>query len=398
MIVGAGECGARAAFALRENGYGGPVTLLGQENLAPYERPPLSKPRSNGTVPVKEIASQSQWDIAEISLRLNSTVINVDRANSEICLTDGNTLGYDRLLLATGARARKLPLAMTNPVACLRTVSDAQHISDVAVAGAHVAIIGAGLIGLELAAQLRNEDVEVTVIEATSAALGRTVAPPLADVLVQRHKAEGVKFIFCAQVTAIENRKITLKNGSEITADLVVAAIGAVPETDLAERSGLVVQNGIVVNAELETSDKSIFAAGDCCNFPSSHTGDKIRLESWRNAVEQGVHAAANMLGAAKEYKKTPWFWSDQYDLTLQAAGVSQPGQTYLRRELETKAVILFQLGQDGKLFSASGLGPTGSVAKEIRIAELMMERGIQPDPSALVDAQINLKTLLRSS
>ncbi|PHR89038.1 MAG: ferredoxin reductase, partial [Blastopirellula sp.] len=223
-------------------------------------------------------------------------------------------------------------------------------------------------------------------------------APPLADVLVQRHKAEGVKFIFCAQVTAIENRKITLKNGSEITADLVVAAIGAVPETDLAERSGLVVQNGIVVNAELETSDKSIFAAGDCCNFPSSHTGDKIRLESWRNAVEQGVHAAANMLGAAKEYKKTPWFWSDQYDLTLQAAGVSQPGQTYLRRELETKAVILFQLGQDGKLFSASGLGPTGSVAKEIRIAELMMERGIQPDPSALVDAQINLKTLLRSS
>ncbi len=397
VIVGAGECGARAAFALRENGYSGPVDVLGEEEHRPYERPPLSKGRPGGAVPLKEIATQAQWDSAEISLSLGTKVTEVDRADRVVHLADGRLMNYDKLLFATGARARRLPLATTVPVATLRTMSDAQHISSIAVPGSRVAIIGAGLIGLELAARLRAGDVDVTIIEVSSAALGRAVPPELAARLVQRHRDEGVRFEFDAEITAITDGTITLLDGSQITADLTVAAIGAEPETGLAEQAGLEVRNGITVNVTLATSDQNIFAAGDCCNFPSPRTGAPVRLESWRNALDQGEHAAANMLGAAREYQKTPWFWSEQYDLTLQVAGLPQPGRPFVRRQPGSGATLLFQLDDDGRLVSASGLGPSGSVAKEIRIAELLIERGTRPDPRLLADTQSNLKNLLRT-
>ncbi|MBZ9992116.1 FAD-dependent oxidoreductase [Mesorhizobium sp. BH1-1-5] len=402
VIVGAGECGGRAALALRDLGFEGPVTLVGDEPHPPYERPPLSKEAMTGEAPaIKAIASDELF--AERSIRHIHSVraVAIDRAAHLVRLSDGSSLPYEKLLLATGSVPRKLPMqGLGARCVYLRTFNDALAIRAHLSAGNRVAIIGGGFIGLELAASARKLGATVTVIEAQPRILMRGVPAEIAEIIHKAHEAEGVAIRTGQGIAAIaddgKDVAITLADGQTIAADLAVIGIGAVPVTALAAEAGLAIDNGIAVDAHLGTADPDIFAAGDCCSFPLAVYGARrVRLEAWRNAQEQGALAARNMLGAGEAHAAVPWFWSDQYGLTLQIAGLSDEGRSIVRRDLDDGAFILFHLAQDGRLVAASGIGPGNAVARDIRLAEMLIARRATPAPEALGSQAVKLKSLL---
>ena len=321
-------------------------------------------------------------------------------------MSDGRNLAYDRLLLTTGARPRPFP--GQNPLAAasgtrirtLRTHGDAVAIRAALQPGTHLAIIGGGFIGLELAATARKLGARVTLVEGLPRILSRGVPEELAAVVAERHKAEGVEILCGVKIRGLEENRegatILLEDDSTIAADLIVVGIGAIPNIELARDAGLAIDNGIAVDACLRTSVPDIFAAGDCCSFPLSHYNNRrLRLEAWRNAQDQGQLAAANLLGAEETITAIPWFWSDQYDLTLQIAGLADGAAQTVRREMAEGAFILFHLDAGGRLIAASGIGPGNTVARDIRLAEMMIAAGINPDPAALAAPDTKLKTLL---
>jgi 3-phenylpropionate/trans-cinnamate dioxygenase ferredoxin reductase subunit len=403
VIIGAGECGARAAFALRENGYDGPVTLIGTEKHLPYERPPLSKEAmvSEDHPLPRTIAGEDQFNEKRIDFINKSTVSAINRSAKSVVLEDGREIEYDRLLLATGAIPRPLPLAVgSKHCVTLRSFDDALAIRARFQPGARIVIVGGGFIGLELAASARKRGAKVTVIEAQARILMRGVPEEIAQVIDARHRKEGVTILCNTGIVSIadnaNNAAITLSNGDVVTADLAVIGIGATPVTALAEAAGLETGNGIVVDEWLQTSDADIYAAGDCCTFPLAiYGGRRVRLEAWRNAQEQGALAARNMLGSLEPHQAVPWFWSDQYDLGLQVAGLADEGNQAIRRDLGDGAFILFHLASDGRLVAASGIGPGNAVAKDIRLAEMLIARGARPDPDLLAAPDVKLKSLL---
>ncbi|GAA4119161.1 NAD(P)/FAD-dependent oxidoreductase [Aminobacter aganoensis] len=403
VIVGAGECGTRAAFALREAGYDGTIALVGSEAHPPYERPPLSKEAMTGeqAPSIKTIADAARLAEHRIDLRNSTTVLSIDRANRSVRLADGSDLAYDKLLLATGALPRKLPLqGMGGRSVCLRTFDDALLIRRHLRQGVRIAIVGGGFIGLELAASARKLGADVTVIEAQPRILMRGVPEEIAAVVHQAHVAEGVEIVCGDGIASMEDDgetvRIVLSSGRTVVADLAIVGIGAVPVTALAETAGLALNNGISVDARLRTSDPHVFAAGDCCSFPLAVYGDRrVRLEAWRSAQEHGALAARNMLGAEEAHATVPWFWSDQYGLTLQIAGLPDEGDRTIRRDLGDGAFILFHLKDDGRLVAASGIGPDNAVARDVRLAEMLIARSARPDLAALASTAVKLKSLL---
>lgn len=397
-IVGAGECGTRAAFALREAGYTGPVTLIGSEPHLPYERPPLSKTvMTDRALGAKLIADEARLAAAGIEHVRGATVASVDAEEHELRLDNGKVVPYDRLLLATGARPRRLP--GDAPVKYLRTIDEAVAIRARLEPGRHLVVIGAGFIGLELAASARALGATVTILEAQPRILMRGVPEELATLLHARHVSGGVELRTGVGVASIEGDAqavtITLNDGETVRADLVVAGIGAAPDTDLAVATGLPVDNGVLVDERLLTPAPDIYAAGDCCNAINAVFGRRVRLESWRSAQEQGALAARNMLGAGESWSAVPWFWSDQYDLTLQVAGLAEGATRTARRELGDGAVILFHLAPDGRLLAASGLGVGNAVAKDVRLAEMLIAKRAVVDAGALASPAVKLKSLL---
>lgn len=402
VIIGAGECGGRAALALRELGYDGPVTLVGDEPHLPYERPPLSKDAMISDAPeIKAIASDEM--LTEKSIRHIHSVqaVAIDRAAHTVRLSDGSVLPYDKLLLATGSTPRRLPMPGLG-VRCvyLRTFADALAIRAHLSPANRIAIIGGGFIGLELAAAARKLGATVTVIEAQPRILMRGVPAEIAEIIHQAHESEGVTVLTGVGIADIADDgakvRITLADGQEIVSDLAIIGIGAVPVTGLAAEAGLTIDNGIAVDAMLRTGDPDIFAAGDCCSFPLAvYAGRRVRLEAWRNAQEQGALAARNMLGAGEAHAAVPWFWSDQYGLSLQIAGLSDEGKSTVRRDLGDGAFILFHLAEDGRLVAASGIGPGNAVARDVRLAEMLIARQAKPSPEALGSQDVKLKSLL---
>lgn len=402
VIVGAGECGVRAAFALRESGYTGSVTLLGEEAALPYERPPLSKGSSSVA---KLIAEEHRYEEAGIRFLRGTRVNSIDRGSKTVDIADGPAIPYQRLLIATGARPRPLPdLPFDgNRVLSLRNHDDALALQRWMAAGRTVAIIGGGFIGLELAASFRRAGADVTLIEVLPRILMRGVPEPLAALLHERHVSEGVTLHCGLAISTVsrtaEGVSISLADETVIDADILVVGIGAIPNTALAEAAGLTIDNGIVVDAHLQTTDPDIFAAGDCCNFPLSvYDGRRVRLESWRSAQKQGTLAAANMLGTPTLLSAVPWFWSDQYDLTLQVAGLADGASEIIERKQDDGALILFHLSADGRLLAAAGLGTGNAVARDIRLAELLIAAGARPDRGILADPTSKLKSLLRAA
>ncbi|MBZ9736364.1 FAD-dependent oxidoreductase [Mesorhizobium sp. CA18] len=402
VVIGAGECGGRAALALRDLGFEGPVTLVGDEPHLPYERPPLSKEAMTGEAPsIKAIATDALF--AERAIRHIHSVraVAIDRAAHVVQLSDGSSLPYEKLLLATGSVPRTLPMpGLGGRCVYLRTFNDALAIRAHLSAGNRVAIIGGGFIGLELAAAARKLGAAVTVIEAQPRILMRGVPAEIAEIIHKAHEAEGVAISTGQGIAAIADDgaevSITLADGQAIVADLAVIGIGAVPVTALAAEAGLAIDNGIAVDEQLRTADPDIFAAGDCCSFPLAvYGGRRVRLEAWRNAQEQGALAAKNMLGAEEAHAAVPWSWSDQYGLTLQIAGLSDEGKSIVRRDLDDGAFILFHLAEDGRLVAASGIGPGNAVARDIRLAEMLIAKRATPAPEALGSQAVKLKSLL---
>ncbi|MGK9232285.1 FAD-dependent oxidoreductase [Inquilinus limosus] len=399
VIIGAGEAGARAAAALRQEGWDGPVTLIGAEIHPPYERPPLSKA---ALLAAEEPAATTVLDrdraaALGIELVLGTEAVAIDRPARSVTLADGRTLPYSRLLLATGARPRRLAVPGHEQALYLRRFDDALALRPLLRPGARLAVIGGGFIGLELAAAAVARGCGVTVIEAQPRILMRGVPAEIAAVIADRHRTAGVDLRTGIGVGRIEpDGAVLLADGSRIAADAVIAGIGAVPETALAEAAGLAVDNGVAVDATLATADPDIFAAGDCaaCAHPL-YAGRRIRLEAWRNAQDQGSLAARNMLGRGEAIGAVPWFWSDQYELTLQIAGLADEGRTTVARDLGDGAMLLFHLAEDGRLVAASGIGPLGKVAREIRLAEMLIAQRAAPAPDALASPAVKLKSLL---
>jgi 3-phenylpropionate/trans-cinnamate dioxygenase ferredoxin reductase subunit len=386
-------------------GWEGSIILIGDEENAPYERPPLSKDclLAEEEPSPAFILDQEQLIQYNIEFLSRSPVIEIDRDRQTVKLTSGEEISYERLLLATGARPRKLFLegCDVSNVLYLRTFADALTIRSQLHQGTRVAIIGGGFIGLEVAASAIQRGCLVTLIEVASRILMRGVPQEIARVVENRHREAGVIFKLGVGIARIEatseGQMISLVDGTTVFCDLIIAGIGAVPETTLAAQCGLEIENGVRVNELLQTSDPHIFAAGDCCSFPHPiYGGKRIRLESWRNARDQGIHAARNMLGADEPYTSVPWFWSDQYDLSLQVTGLPNEGEKTVMRDLGDDGKLFFHFTTDGKLVAASGIG-TAAIAKDIRIAEMLIEKQVVLDLEAFARPEVKLKSLLKA-
>lgn len=403
VIVGAGQCGARTAQALRENGWEGEITLLGNEGIAPYDRPPLSKAVLLGQ---KTAAQCALYDDAfyrdnRIDLRVDAPVAAIDRVERRVVLGDDRTVSYRRLLIATGAQPRSLPVpgATLAGVHVLRAVPDALSIVGELEPGQRIAVVGAGFIGLEVAATAVARGCKVVVIEAASRALMRAVPEIVSGYLVERHRQMGVEVRFAAQVDRIlgDTRVSGLKlsDGTTVQCDAVVVGIGVTPRTALAEGAGIDVADGIAVDDTLRTNDPYIFAAGDVCSFPHRLFRRRIRLECWKNAEDHARVVARNMLEYGETYSAVPWFWSDQYDMTIQIAGLPAFGTTSVVRETSSASKVFFALDGDGVLVGASGVGQAREISREVRIAQELIARRASVEPAVLADRSIKLKSLL---
>jgi 3-phenylpropionate/trans-cinnamate dioxygenase ferredoxin reductase subunit len=403
VVIGAGQAGGRAALTLREAGHTGTIVLLGSESSAPYERPPLSKAFLKGerTVDTFRFATREALSVAGIDFRPATTVTAIDRRQRTVSLDDGSTLPYAKCLLATGREPRRLPMTpgLEGVVDVLRDLRDAETLRARLVPGVDLAIIGGGFIGLEVAASARALGVEATVIEILPRLLSRSVPAPIAARLARRHAVAGVEIILGRRIEQIaasgRGAAIRPENGGTIEADAVLVGIGAAPRTGLAEAAGLAVDQGILVDETLRTSDPDIFAAGDVTACPHPLGDGHQRLESWHNAEEHGARAARNMLGAGERCSSLPWFWSDQYELSLLMAGHPERAGRQIERSVGGDGLLLFHLADDGRIVGVSGLGPA-SFAKEFKVARLMAERGLAPDQAALRDPATRLKALLR--
>ena len=331
VIIGAGHAGGTAAALLRQYGYAGAITLVGDEPIAPYQRPPLSKAWLKGEANADDLMLKEPGFYPEhnIDLRLSTRVSQIDRTAKAVILETGEALAYDWVILATGARARPLPVpgAELAGVLVLRTAADAEHLKAAIGPGKRLAIIGGGYIGLEAAASARALGAEAVVIEREPRVLARVACEALSDFFQIYHRARGVTFELNAGVAAIEgaNGQVTgvrLTDGRLVACDAALVGVGAVPNVELAREAGLTCVDGVVVDLEARTSDPAIFAIGDVTHRPMPLYDRMFRLESVPNALEQAKQAAAAIAGRAGPAPEVPWFWSDQYDLKLQIAGL----------------------------------------------------------------------------
>jgi 3-phenylpropionate/trans-cinnamate dioxygenase ferredoxin reductase component len=405
VIIGAGQSGARAAEALRYNGWDGEIALLGNEGVAPYDRPPLSKAVLLGQKTTAQCALHDETFYSEqrIDLRVDASVEKIDRAARKVVLKNGHTIAYQRLLIATGAAPRRLsvPGSTLEGVHVLRTAADASSVVGELLPGRKIAIVGAGFIGLEIAAAAIARSCEVIVIEAAAHALMRAVPEIVAAFLVERHRQMGVDVRFAVQVDQIIGstiKRVTgvkLSDGTTVACDCVIAGIGVKPRTELAEAAGIDVADGIAVDDTLRTNDPHIFAAGDVCSFPHRLFRRRMRLECWKNAEDHARIVARNMLDRGETYSEVPWFWSDQYDMTIQIAGMPAFGVTTVVRETSATSRIFFALDRDGVLVGASGVGQVSEIARDVRVGQELIARRACVEPSLLSDRSVKLKPLL---
>jgi len=352
-IVGAGLAGAKAAQTLREEGFDGEVLLLGEEPERPYERPPLSKGLLLGTA-VRDtvfVHEASWYEEHDVDLRTGVAVDGIDRGARRVELADGQRLGYDAVLLATGSTPRRLdvPGAHLDGVLQLRTLADSEQIAATLVDGAHLVVVGAGWIGLEVAAAARQRGTSVTVIERSELPLLRVLGSQIARVFADLHRDNGVVFRFGAGVREFRGdgrvSSVLLHDGSEVAADAVVVGVGVQPNVQLAEMAGVRVDNGVVVDQALRSSDPRMFAAGDLANAYHPLFRTHLRVEHWATALHSGPAAARSMLGAGVVYDRLPYFYTDQYDLGMEYTGYAAPGgydSIVVRGDLANRQFIAF--------------------------------------------------------
>jgi 3-phenylpropionate/trans-cinnamate dioxygenase ferredoxin reductase component len=405
-IVGAGHVGGRAAQTLREAGWRGRIVMIGAEPHLPYERPPLSKGLLTGERSPAQCGLRPPQAWREDGIEhIVASVRALDPEARTLQLGDGTTVDYEALLLATGGHARRLaiPGASDEGVLCLRTMDDAAAIGPRLVPGARIVVVGGGFIGLEVAASARVRGCDVTVVEGGPRLLGRAVPAAIAAYVHALHERNGVRVLLNGTPQAFERREdgtlaVKLESAETLSADTVIVGIGIEPADELARAAGMEVGRGIVVDEALATSARGVYAAGDVAVFPSRFGAHRIRQETWHNAETQARVAARNMLGAHEAYRELPWFWSDQYDHQLQVAGEPALGTRSITRAVGVDAEIHFELNGQAQLVGASGFGVASALAKEMRLARMLVERGASVAPEQLANSEVKLKSLLQTT
>lgn len=401
IVVGAGHAAGQVVAGLRQHGSTDPILVFGDEPEPPYQRPPLSKQYLSGEWGVDKLLLRpanfySQKDIA---LRTGVQVASIDPAAKTVRLADGATHTYGTLVLATGARVRKLPIpgAELGSVFYLRTIADVTAIKAAIAPGKRMVIVGGGYIGLETAAVARKLGLEVTVLEMESRLLQRVTTPAMSAFYHDLHRAHGVSIRVGARVTQLLGdaagnvTAAECADGSTLPADIVVIGIGVIPNVEIARDAGLTVDDGIVVDATCRSSDPNIFAIGDCARGHNDLLGRAVRLESVPNAMEQARVTSATICGKAARYSVMPWFWSDQYDVKLQMVGLAAAtDQTVVRGNPETRQFMTFYL-RDGVLAAADSV----NMPREFLLARQLTEQQARPPVEQLADASVDIKSLL---
>jgi NADPH-dependent 2,4-dienoyl-CoA reductase/sulfur reductase-like enzyme len=400
VVIGAGQAGGRAIEALRGNGYAGPITLIGAETHLPYERPPLSKEMllDPASTRIDWVRPEAWYEQNAVTRHLGVAATAIDRAARVVSLADGGTVAYDQLILATGTTPRRLTIPGGDHKACLaiRTLEDSERLRPFMAAGKHIAVIGAGFIGLECAAAARGHGAAVVVLEQGPRPMARGVPARIAALYADLHRAKGVDLRLGAQLVAIDGPEdapvLHLADGQTIAADIVVVGIGVIAADQLASACGLEVDGGILVDAQGRTSDPSIWAAGDVTRHVNPLLGQRLRLESWQNAQNQAIAVARNIVGIETIYAEIPWFWSDQYGVNMQITGIAQEGATEVERgDVGACSGLLFQV-QDGKLICAVGL----NAARDLRFAKQIMQYGGAVDAAELADPGTRLADIAK--
>jgi 3-phenylpropionate/trans-cinnamate dioxygenase ferredoxin reductase subunit len=403
VIVGAGLAGAKAAEALRDDGFDGRIVLIGAELVAPYERPPLSKGYLRGESPLEKafVQGPSFWGARDIELLTGTTAVAVNCPAHEVTLADGTRLSFDRLLLATGSVPRRPPVPGVDldGIHTFRSLADADRLRHVLERGGPLVLIGAGWIGCEVGASARQLGAEVTIVDREEAPLARVLGPEIGNWFADLHRSHGVRLKLGAGVERFEGgrtvERVRLTDGRSIEAAAVVLGVGIVPDAGLAQNAGLWVQDGVVVDELLATSEPDVFAAGDVASAWHPRYRRRIRVEHWSAALNQGIAAGRSMLGRREPYARLPYFFSDQYDAGMEYVGLHSPSdRLVIRGSLDDASFQAFWLDAHDRVTAAMHVNDWDS----IDAIKGLVERGHAVDPPALADpdgtlAQVAAKT-----
>ncbi|MEQ1948528.1 MAG: FAD-dependent oxidoreductase [Bryobacteraceae bacterium] len=397
VVVGGGQAGLEAAAALRTQGYEGPVTLIGDEARGPYQRPPLSKDYLSGKTDAESLPLRANifYENNQIKLITGERVTAIHRAEHQVEYASGKRIPYDKLILATGARNRILPVPGAEHVLYLRTWEETDRIRARMAEAPNAAVIGGGFIGLEVAAALRAQGKAVTVIEAGNRLMARAVSPALSEFFLQLHQRHGVEVRLQSAVAAVERDAVILSDGTRIASGLTVAGIGVIPNQELAAAAGLVVGNGIIVDERLRASDPDIYAIGDCAEHPNCFASGiperRVRLESVQNAVDQAKCVARGILGDPSPYTDVPWFWTDQFGVRFQMAGLAAGyDQAVVRGKIENAKFSVFYF-RGGALMAVDSVNKFADHIAARKV--LAAHSGLTPEQAA--DETVELKKLV---
>ena len=399
VIIGSGHAGGQCAITLRNAKFDGSITIIGEENYPPYQRPPLSKGFLSGEVDINRVYLKKDefYKDNNISLMINSKVTDIDKDSKLITLENNQEIQYTNLVLATGSRVRKLDvegITLKN-IGYLRDINDVNALKPYLIKDANIAIVGAGYIGLEVAAIASKIGANVTVIEMANRVMNRTVDPLISSYYHKLHERKGVKILLNTSLDSFEGNSkveyVICSDGSKIKADAAIIGAGIIPNTELAQQAGIDCENGILVNEFCETNIKNIFACGDCTNHPNKLLNKRLRLESVHNALEQAKTVSYNILNEKIAYNQIPWFWSDQYDHKLQIVGISgDHDEVIMRGSKKEETFILFYLKKN-KLIACNAVNNP----KEFLICKKLVANQVKISSDELINRTLNLSEIV---
>ncbi|MBH95963.1 MAG: hypothetical protein CMD87_01710 [Gammaproteobacteria bacterium] len=399
VVVGASQAGCWISKTLRQEGFKGKITMIGEESYYPYERPPLSKDVLLGKTDIEStyFFKPESYKDDDIEVLLNTRVQKISCSDKNILLQDGRLLSWDRLALATGSRVRRLEVEGSglDGIHYLRSLNDTRVIKESAKPDSTVVIVGGGWIGLECAATLKTLGCNPIVIESSDRLCARAVAPDISAWMNDFHTKNGIDIRLNTSVKSFKGdgsvTRVCLSDNSQIDCSSVVIGIGVLPNVELAEEAGLLVDNGIVVDDLCATSDKDIFAAGDVANHPNNFLKQRVRLESWDNAMKQGISAGISMLGKGKSYSEIPWFWSQQFDANIQIIGIPDSWDEAVVRGTKTANEFTEFYLKDNQIVGAVAVNNN----REIRVTKRLMQSGKKIESADLTDSSKNIQTLV---
>ena len=400
VIVGAGQSAAQCVLTLKRNNFKESIVVVGEEDHLPYQRPPLSKDYLSGDIGLDRVYMKTQdfYDQNNVTVKVATKVLSLDRKEKMVHLSKGEALPYENLVLATGSRVRQLEVEGSDlkNINYLRSINDSNNLKDQFKKGKSLVIIGAGYIGLEVAAAAVKKGLKVTVVEMENRVMSRTVDPVISEYFDTLHRSKGVEIILGSALEKFEGKtyveKVVCTDGTILKADSVVIGVGILPNQEIAESAGLKCSNGILVDEFGRTEDSSVFACGDCTSHPNFYLNKNIRLESVHNALEQAKTVALSLLGKQEKYDQVPWFWSDQFADKLQIVGLSgDHDETVVRGFIEERSFMLFYL-KKGELIAVDSVNNP----KDFLISKKLVANKLKISSDVLYDQSVELKDLLK--